>query len=91
MLLDPAHAGLELADEDAVADDRSMVFVTARRSPTICSPSSLRVDRKSKATSARIRRRSSTMRLAGSSVMGASLTVSSTTATAVSGSTGPGS
>ena len=51
MLLDPAHAGLELADEDAVADDRSMVFVTARRSPTICSPSSLRVDRKSEATS----------------------------------------
>jgi hypothetical protein len=56
MLLDSAHAGFELADEDAGADTEAWYSITAWRSPTICSPSSLRSDNMAEATSARSER-----------------------------------
>ena len=96
MLLDPAHSRLELADRIPWPMTEVWYSITARRSPTICSLNSLRVDRISEATSARsecmsarskfksdcvaisdrtspssarIWRRSSRMRLSGSSVI----------------------
>ena len=45
MLLDPTHASLEFADDHVVASE-GWQLITARRSPTICSPGSLRVVRR---------------------------------------------
>jgi hypothetical protein len=53
MLLDPTHASLEFADDHVVAAE-GWQLITARRSPTICSPNSLRVVRRAAATSAHV-------------------------------------
>jgi len=60
MLLHPANARFEFADQNAMAETTERYSTTARRSPTICSPSCLRVAlcsaSFSAASSARIRR-----------------------------------